>query len=53
MTVPLTLEDASSLDRLTAWKVTVNGVYSPTSAVTVEDGKIVVNTSRGTVLILR
>ncbi len=51
--VPLAFEDASSLDRLTAWKVTVNGVARPKSFVTLKDGKIVVRTPHGLLFVIR
>ena len=50
---PRQTTDASSLDRLTAWKVTVNGVASPKSFVTLKDGQIVVRTPHGLLFIIR
>lgn len=51
--VPLTVGKALRTDNLSSWKVYVNGVRSPASLVMAEEGRLVVATLYGTMMILR
>ena len=51
--LPLTLTDVGSTAGLSSWSVTVDGVPSPASSVAFENGKIVVQTSVGTCMLIR
>lgn len=51
--LPLTLAEVGSMENLASWKVAVDGVLSPASSVAFEDGRLVVNTNVGTLLIFR
>ena len=53
LVLPLTLSDAHHVDRLGSWAVSVDGDVSRGSAISVEEGRLVVRTEHGTALILR